>query len=103
MNCIKCGKECKGKHIFCDECRNGMREYPVKPGTPIYLPARSALAQERKRDPKKKRATKAEDMISRLRSANRWLIAALVVCLFAFLMVSAALIYLLDSWGMPVF
>jgi len=103
VNCIKCGKKCKSKHIFCDECCEGMKDYPVKPGTPIYLPSRPPMVQEKKRSTKKKRFTRPEDMISRLRSANRWLVAALLVCLMAFLLACGALVLVMEEAGTPLF
>lgn len=103
VNCIKCGKKCKSKHIFCDECCEGMKDYPVKPGTPIYLPSRPLVPQEKRKPAKKKRPSRPEDLISRLRSANRWLVAALVVCLIAFLLACGALVLLLEDAGTPLF
>ena len=103
MNCIKCGKECKSKHIFCDECCEEMKNYPVKPGTPINLPSRLPIAAEKKKAAKKRRISRPEDVISRLRSANRWLIAALLVCMIAFLLACAAVVLLLEESGTPLF
>lgn len=103
MNCIKCGKKCKSKHVFCDECCEEMKNYPIKPGTPIYLPSHPPMAQEKKKPTKKKRLGRPEDLIFRLRSANRWLTAALLVCLVAFLLACAALVLLLEDAGTPLF
>ena len=103
MSCIKCGKQCKSKHIFCDECCEGMRDYPIKPGTPIYLPSRTGSPAEKKKPAKKRRLPKSEDLILRLRSANRWLTAALIICLLGFLIVSGVLIYVLEDMGTPLF
>ena len=42
MSCMKCGKEVSAGQVFCDDCLLEMEKYPVKPGTPVLLPNRSA-------------------------------------------------------------
>lgn len=36
MNCLKCGRECD--QTFCEECREIMKKYPVKPGAIVQIP-----------------------------------------------------------------
>lgn len=36
MECIKCGRETD--QTFCAQCRETMKDYPVKPGSVVQLP-----------------------------------------------------------------
>lgn len=38
MPCMKCGRETAADAIFCDECLEQMRKYPIKPGTVALIP-----------------------------------------------------------------
>ena len=45
MNCMKCGKETVGDEIFCPECQELMKKYPVKPGIAVHIPTQPAKKQ----------------------------------------------------------
>ena len=82
MNCLKCGKEAEGNNVFCDQCLQDAKSYPIKPGTVVQLHPRDAAA-ERKAAPRFHGPTPAEQ-IQQLRRKNRrlsWIIAALVLLL----------------------
>lgn len=38
MACLKCGRDTE--EMFCESCREKMKEYPVRPGTVVQLPNR---------------------------------------------------------------
>ena len=39
MNCMKCGREITLGQVFCKDCLVDMENFPIKPGTPVQLPA----------------------------------------------------------------
>ena len=45
MNCMKCGKDTEGDEIFCPECQELMKKYPVKPGTVVHIPTQPVKKQ----------------------------------------------------------
>lgn len=53
MNCMKCGREVSGEHVFCPDCLADMEKFPVRPGTVILLPKEEP--PQPKKPPKKKR------------------------------------------------
>lgn len=61
MNCMRCGRECEGQHVFCEECLEYMAKNPVKPGSTINLPKR-----DRRNRPARKREATPEEMIKKL-------------------------------------
>lgn len=61
MNCVKCGKKTEGTDVFCPECLEDMKRYPVKPGTKIQIPARPEPV-ERKTVKAKKEKTPEEQI-----------------------------------------
>lgn len=97
MNCLKCGRTLKDQLVFCPDCQADMEKYPVKPGTPIQLPAQPKVAPAKKKPARKKKALKPEERLPRMRSAIRWLILALVVSLLAFVLTAAMVLMLLDQ------
>lgn len=91
MRCLKCGRETENEQVFCDECLDAAKNYPVKAGTAIHLPKRAP--QE---DPKKKphrRALSPEDQLIVLHKAVRWLLATSAVLAIALGIVAAMLFY----------
>lgn len=97
MNCMKCGRELKEKQVFCDSCLADMEKYPVKPGTPIYLPVRTVEPAAKKHPARKKQALKPEEQISRLRISVRLLLLALIVALLAFSLTSLLALHLMEA------
>jgi len=80
MQCMKCGKKIEETAVFCDGCLAHMERYPVKPGTPINLPARD-LAE--KKVPPKKLPSTPESRLTNALTAIKWLAGALVLALLA--------------------
>lgn len=68
MQCLKCGREISAGQVFCDACLEEMSHYPVRPGTPVHLPDRPDISQQRRRKPR--RIRKPEEMIARLRGRS---------------------------------
>ena len=86
LACLKCGRELAEGQSFCEECRQGMAQYPVKPDTPVCIIPRPKEPTEKKTPRKDKQADKA--LHAHLRSAIRWLIftvgvLTIIVCLLA--------------------
>ena len=100
MGCMKCGRDVTEGQTFCSECIAVMEKYPVKPGTPVHIPAhrpeapRKALAR-RKLSP--------EEQIRRLRRLNRTLsfLLALSQMVSIFLGYIAVLHFLEDEKFLP--
>lgn len=87
MYCLKCGKD--SQDVFCDDCKQIMENYPVKPDTPVSIPDRNAyFAQKRSLQPKRK-AT-AEEKLTQLRKLFKlvllmWGMTAVALVVFIFL------------------
>ena len=97
MYCLKCGRDTEDSHIFCSACLRVMEDYPVKPGTPVVLPTRSSMAEEKK-PAHRKRTLSPKEQIAKLHKYIRVLaiaVAALAVAL------SAAVILLFHSLQAP--
>ena len=79
MQCMKCGRDLDENQVFCDICREDMKEYPVKPGTVVLLPH----YQRPYTQPKKtvKRVVPLEEQFRKVKSRNRilaWLLAGTI-------------------------
>ena len=61
MYCLKCGKD--SKEVFCEECRQTMEQYPVKPGTPVSIPDRETYFAQKKAQQPKRKATAEEQLV----------------------------------------
>lgn len=85
MFCLKCGRDTKNNHFFCDECTESMKDYPIKPGTPVYLPPRSDETAP-KRAAHRPLPLAPEEQAARLKKSNRRLrgLAVLLVLLLGF-------------------
>ena len=71
MYCLKCGKN--ARDVFCDECQLEMKDYPIKPDTPVSLPDREAyFARKKATQPKKK--ISIEMKYAKLRKVNKFLL-----------------------------
>ena len=73
---MKCGKEIQENRVFCEDCLADMAQHPVKPGTPVQLPARPVQIVA-KRGSKKKEIT-PETQLKRQRAAIAWLCGLLL-------------------------
>ena len=85
MQCLKCGREIQVGEVFCQECQEEMKRYPVRPGTVVRIPRQP----QPKRTPERRPAITPERKIEILTRRTRilgWLLtlaAALVICLGA--------------------
>lgn len=76
MYCLKCGRDTKADKVFCEECLESMRHHPVKPGTAIQIPSRSAKVAPKKAA---KRPPTPEEQIVSLKRVRFWLCLVIVV------------------------
>ena len=81
MQCIKCGRDVEPEQVFCDNCRETMAKYPVRPGVVVQLPRRTEAAVK-KQTLRRRPLPSAEEQVRMLRRAVRRMIV-LVVLLFA--------------------
>lgn len=98
MFCIKCGKQIKEDQVFCDDCLQIMELYPVKPGTPVQLPNRSAPAAKKPAQRRKPLSPKEQN--NRLRKLLRWMTTALVVALLALTVTVSMLVHTVQERDM---
>ena len=71
MYCLKCGRE--SREVFCEDCQNEAKSYPVKPDTPAIIYDRNAyFAQKKLAQPKRK--ITPERRIIRLRKVIKFLL-----------------------------
>lgn len=73
MNCVKCGREIEESRVFCDVCLEEMEKYPVKPGTVVHIPKRSAVEDEKKMSSRRKPMLTEEEQIRRMKKKLLWL------------------------------
>ena len=97
MHCMKCCREISEGNVFCDTCLEDMSAYPVKPGTPIQLPARTPVTEEKKKSPRIKKETSPEQRLRQQRAAIRLLTLALTITLVAFVLLCFFALQLLDQ------
>ena len=83
MQCLRCGRETDGDHVFCFLCESVMVKQPVKPNTVVTIPERAA----RSRPASVRKPQKTEDDTEQLRRTilqlRLWvcmLMAALMLC-----------------------
>jgi len=96
--CIKCGKQIEDDQVFCEGCLQIMERYPVKPGTPVQLPNRSASAA--KKPAQRKKPLSAKEQNIRLRKLLRWMTTALVVLLLALTVTVSMLVHTVQERDM---
>lgn len=80
MECMKCGRSIDPGQVFCESCLKGMEKYPVRPGTPITLPRRTATPSK-KAQPRRRALTHEELTIIQRRTIKRLWIALLCTLL----------------------
>lgn len=90
MHCMKCGREIQEPQVFCPDCLTHMAENPVKPGTAVKLPHRSAVPQAKKRASRWRREREPEELLAFQKKLIRRLFLALVVA--ALLLFAAAVL-----------
>ena len=80
MECMKCGRSIDPGQVFCESCLKGMEKYPVRPGTPITLPRRTATPSK-KAQPRRRALTHEELTAIQRRTIKRLWIALLCTLL----------------------
>lgn len=90
MNCLRCGAEVAEGESFCGKCLEKMKEYPVKPGTPIQLPNRKFQASSRKNTSKRRVQPKDKEVITRLYRRNQLLVLLLLLTMLLLSFVTIA-------------
>lgn len=88
MECMKCGRSIDPGQVFCESCLKGMEAYPVRPGTPITLPRRTATPSK-KAQPRRRALTHEELTVIQRKTIKRLWVALL--CTLLCLAVSVAL------------
>lgn len=100
MNCIKCGKDTEENNVFCQACLDQMKDYPVKPGTPVLIPD---PVTSRRYIPRKPRAPEPEEVIRRQKRIIRLLSVAAAVLLVAWAVTTAMVVrMLLEEDPVPI-
>lgn len=89
MNCLKCGRDIEESQVFCPECLEDMKKYPVKPNIAIQLPHREEHTFLKKPQIKRRQAPTPEE---KLRSMRRYLLRMLILW-FATLALLVASLY----------
>ena len=95
MSCVKCGKKVEDNSVFCPECLEEMERYPVKPGTPVYIPVRPEPTERKQVRIKKERTP--EEQIASLHKWVRWLLILVVALTTALVLATGALVYTLTD------
>lgn len=92
MRCLRCARETTDGASFCPDCLAKMEQHPVKPGTPVILPAAPKAA------PKENtvRRRKPEEEIRSLRKYIRHLWIVLLCCL---LIIGGLCTYIFFHWN----
>ena len=99
MACLKCGKETEEKQVFCQECRQVMEKYPVKPGTAVQFQAREPKPQEKKGQKRKEQDPKLA--VLQLKRLVRWLTAVIALLTFVICILAGLLVHALDEPPVP--
>ena len=86
MQCLRCGRETEGDHVFCFLCETVMVKHPVKPNTVVTIPERSVRL--RNNLPRKQQRVEEDTellhrTILQLRLWVCMLMAALMLCVGA--------------------
>lgn len=96
LHCMKCGQKVEESCVFCPDCLAEMEKYPIKPGTVVRLPQRTAAPAAKKRHLSRYSFKHSSDQIEMLRTRTRWLTFALIVTFLCFLAAAFLVMWLLD-------
>ena len=77
MHCLKCGTEIESPQVFCSRCLEEMKNCPVSRETPVVIPKRPAIDQER-RGKRPAKPQKQEEVLAMMRKRQRRLLQACV-------------------------
>ena len=101
MYCMKCGREISEDNVFCDSCLEDMSRYPIKPGTPIQLPAHAPVTEEKKKPLRFKKEVPPEQRLRQSRATVRLLALVLAALVAAFVVLCLFTLQLLEQQGQP--
>ena len=94
MHCIKCGQEIEPNQVFCPSCLADMEQYPVNPGTPVYIPTVSWSVRKQQRFP----TTPApEEQIRQLQKKLNLVTGCLIAALIALAVSCGVLLYIFQQ------
>ena len=96
MYCLRCGRESRNEQVFCDSCLQIMEQRPVKPGTAVQLPEKTAVYATRQAPPLR-RALSPGEQVQKLRGTLRWLSAAVLALSVVLMLTAAMLVYTLAN------
>lgn len=91
MACLKCGRDIPAGQVFCDGCLEIMDKSPVKPGTPVLLPAPKRQVAGKKQT-HRKRVLPPEEQVIHLRKALRRMYLCVGVLILVLGMATALLV-----------
>ena len=97
MNCLKCGREIQEDHVFCDQCLESMKKYPVRPGTAVTLPRRKEAVQLKKT--KRHGPPTPQEQIKKLKKQKKHLRVIVFLLSLVILASAAALFYAYRDQG----
>lgn len=100
MNCLKCGRDTVLGQVFCKECLAHMEQHPVKPGSTLILPNRSAATPSRRVSHSRKNRT-PEEKVTRLRKLVMIQMLALLAVMAAFIITVAIMSGKLGELDIP--
>ena len=98
MYCLKCRKETKDTHVFCDDCLEVMKRFPVRSDIHVQIPYRKPLSE--KKAPTRRKIRSTEEQLLRLRNTVKRLAVALACCLLL-LALSISLLFQRAQWQTP--
>ena len=97
MNCAKCGKKTENESMFCLECLEEMKRYPIKPGTTVHIPVRPETAERKQTRTRKERTP--EEQIAFLHKLVRWMALLIAVLATGLTLTVGALVYTIAGVG----
>ena len=94
MNCIKCGVKIAADQVFCPECLEDMQKHPVKPDTPLFLPAQRPISTGKRTS--RKKTIKPEERISSLRKT---VVTLIIMNMILLILLTFSVMMLLNITG----
>ncbi len=99
QQCLKCGKKTEKQAVFCGDCLQVAKAYPVKPGSVVHLPSRQTL-QNTAAVSDFQEPTRAEQT-AHLRKLVRWLTVVIAFLSVLLIITAALLVHALDRQSLP--
>jgi len=97
MQCMRCGRDTDMDQVFCQDCLDEMKHYPVKPDTPVILPHYGPNMQLKKLPAK--RTLSSEELTKKLKRRIRLLSALLSVAVVLALAFGYIAVTLYDEYS----